>query len=287
MRMAILVAVPLDVLLWMLCSHAFLRVPIPDLAPVEITRIVIDNKGRKVEKVVTKKDIEKKVAKAVQEIKTPPKPRPKPVVQPKEPLKPVEKQKPTPPPPEGAHNKIITAPPTKAPEPNAPTVLPGGNANVGAPATGQHEGNATVNAPGPTSPTPTPTKQPEPPPPTPPKPVLPTPQPTPEVKPTPAQPPSPQPPAPKGPTKDAEPSNQVNPEIPDDLKSQQFKSFVRVAVDVAADGSYTVTLRTSSGNSEVDRRVLEALKRWKWKPALRNDEAVASVQRFKFEFEVQ
>ncbi len=92
-------------------------------------------------------------------------------------------------------------------------------------------------------------------------------------------------PKPKGPTKDAEPTSQPYPEIPDDLKSQSFKTFVRVSVDIDETGAFTVTLRTSSGNADVDRRVLDALKRWKWKPALKDGEPVKSTQRFKFEFE--
>jgi outer membrane biosynthesis protein TonB len=46
-------------------------------------------------------------------------------------------------------------------------------------------------------------------------------------------------------------------------------------------------LRTSSGNTDVDQRVLEALKKWTWKPALKDGTPVDSVQYFRFEFEVQ
>ncbi len=42
----------------------------------------------------------------------------------------------------------------------------------------------------------------------------------------------------------------MNPEIPDELKRQEYKSFVRVKVQIAADGAFTVVLRTSSGNQE-------------------------------------
>jgi TonB family protein len=71
------------------------------------------------------------------------------------------------------------------------------------------------------------------------------------------------------------------------LKKAEFKSFVRVIVEVAADASFEVTLRTSSGNTEVDDRILDALKQWRWKAALKNGVSVASTQRFKFEIEVQ
>ena len=79
----------------------------------------------------------------------------------------------------------------------------------------------------------------------------------------------------------------MQPSIPDSLKKGEFKSFVRVVVEIEADGSFTVSLRTSSGNTEIDQRVLDALKKWRWKPALKNGQPVASTQRFKFEFEVQ
>jgi TonB family protein len=129
------------------------------------------------------------------------------------------------------------------------------------------------------TPEPTPTPKPTP---------APTPRPTPEPTPKPTPKPTPAPtPKPSGPTREAEPSQQVQPTIPDSLKKGEFKSFVRVVVEIEAAGSFEVSLRTSSGNPEVDQRVLEALKKWKWKPALKSGQPIASTQRFKFEFEVQ
>ena len=114
---------------------------------------------------------------------------------------------------------------------------------------------------------------------------MPTPMPKPvEPKPEPAPKPEPKR---KGPTKEAEPTDEAKPEIPDDLKRGSYKSFVRVKVEVSEDGSFTPILRTSSGNDELDRRVLDALKRWKWKPALKDGVPVKSTQLFKFEFEVE
>ncbi|WP_309707223.1 TonB family protein [Armatimonas sp.] len=149
-----------------------------------------------------------------------------------------------------------------------------------APAQSQAAPSAPAATPKPT-PEPTPTPRPTP---------KPTPEPTPTPRPTPAPTPKPTPaptPKPSGPTREAEPGRQVQPTIPDSLKKGEFKSFVRVVVEIEADGSFEVTLRTSSGNTEVDQRVLEALKKWTWKPALKSGQAVASTQRFKFEFEVQ
>jgi len=98
----------------------------------------------------------------------------------------------------------------------------------------------------------------------------------------------PEPVKPKGPTREAEPTDEVKPEIPDSLKQQGgYKSFVRVKVVVDPDGNAMPILRTSSGNPDIDARVLDALKQWKWKPALKNGVAVESTQLFKFEFEVE
>ena len=80
----------------------------------------------------------------------------------------------------------------------------------------------------------------------------------------------------------------MKPDIPDELKQQGgYKSFVRVRVIVEADGAATTVLRTSSGNADIDNRVLEALKHWKWKPALKDGVPVQSTQLFKFEFLVE
>ena len=245
------------------------------------------------EKIVTKQQIEKKIAVVKQQIQ-----QLKPVPPP-----PKKSMAPPPPPPQGAHNRVLTALPT----PNAvqlpddtPPVLAGGNAALGVAINQQNQGNAVVNPPTPVpAPTPAPVEAPKPPPPAPapveaPRPSPPAPAPAPVEAPRPPPPaPTPAPvevpkppPAPKGPTKDAEAVSTIRPEIPDELKQQDFKSFVRVKVHIAADGSFTVILRTSSGNAEIDRRVLAALNKWKWKPALKDGVAIESTQLFKFEFEV-
>ncbi len=280
MRWALPISLGVNALLWWagagMAQHANYHEP----PPVEITRVIID-KGHITPKVVTKKQIEKKVAQVHKESQ-----KPKPTPEPPRPH-------PTPPrpshvPPPGAHNRVIAALPSKtAPTPDESTVQPGGNAPVGTPTEAQNPGNAVTNPPTP-APTP-PVEKPAPAPPVekpaPPTPPVEKPAPTPPVE-KPAPPPPPAPEKKKGPTKDAEPANTVKPEIPDDLKKDNFKSFVRVKVEIEADGSFTPILRTSSGNAEIDRRVLDALKQWKWKPALQNGEPVKSTQLFKFEFEV-
>ena len=85
-------------------------------------------------------------------------------------------------------------------------------------------------------------------------------------------------------TRDAEPIEVVNPQISDDLRDSNFKTFVQIRVEVGADESFHVSLLSSSGNSDIDGHVLNALTRWHWRPALKNNVPVSSVQVFRYDF---
>jgi TonB family protein len=98
--------------------------------------------------------------------------------------------------------------------------------------------------------------------------------------------PVPEIPATPGPTRDAEPSSLSMPAIPDSLKGAPYRSFVRVRVAVSAEGESEITLSDSSGNPEIDQHVIDAMRLWRWKPALRDGRPVASVHHFKFDFAV-
>ena len=77
------------------------------------------------------------------------------------------------------------------------------------------------------------------------------------------------------------------PEIPDNLTSGEYKSFVRVRAEVDEKGNVvSVTLRTSSGNAEIDKRVTQALEHAKYLPALKNGVPSSDTVIFKFEFGV-
>lgn len=89
------------------------------------------------------------------------------------------------------------------------------------------------------------------------------------------------------PSVEAQLLEQIMPTIPDELKSHQYKSYVRVKVEIAANGVASASLRTSSGNQVIDERVLDALQQWKWRPAFLDGTPVRSVRHFKFEFEVK
>lgn len=279
---ACVISLLVNLTLWRAVSALAQRPVYHDLAPVEITRVILNPEQRKIRKVAPPKKIVKRVVPVHK-----PLPRPRPVVV-RRPIvrrvtpRPVRVAQRT---PQGAHHRILAALPGKSPlAPKEPTVLPGGNAPVGKPIEQQNPGNAVVNPPTPVEKTPVPPAPPPPPPP-----------PPPPAKVAQATAPAPATPAPEpakparahGPTRDAEPMGQVKPEIPDELKQGAYKSFVRVKVEIEPDGGATPILRTSSGNAEIDRRVLEALRRWRWKPALRDGEPVKSTLLFKFEFEVQ
>jgi protein TonB len=63
-----------------------------------------------------------------------------------------------------------------------------------------------------------------------------------------------------------------------------IESSVDVSVDIAADGTHINKIIRSSGSSQVDDLVLTALKQWKWDPAARDGQPIASTQNFLFKF---
>lgn len=266
---AIFGSMALNFLLWGVMAAGASRVaPIPPARTMKVSRVVIDPKTNVVKPHVVK-------------------PAPKPAVkipEQKDPPKPVVHEHQKPPPP--IRNKVITAPPSKSNSPSDSkgfTAPPDGNAKVGDPKTGQDQGAIKPNPPDPPKSDPPKT---DPPKTDPPKTDPPKTDP-PKADPPKVDPPKADPPKPKGPTKDAEPMNQVEPQIPDSMKSQDLKAFVRVKVEISEDGTFEVILRTSSGKPEVDDLILSALKRWKWKPAVKDGEPVRSTKLFKFEIEVK
>jgi protein TonB len=77
-------------------------------------------------------------------------------------------------------------------------------------------------------------------------------------------------------------THQEDARVSDELAEQATRDFVRVRFQIAADGSFSVVLRGSTGSGEVDARVLEAARRWRWKPALRDGEPVSSTETIRF-----
>ena len=188
---------------------------------------------------------------------------------------------------------VNTINPVNAPAGGAPATSPTGNDGSSAPGADNETGTTATTSPGSgdngtatnivpavplAMPTPVPTVVPTPTP-------LPTPTPRPEPTPTPLPAPA-STPRPGGPSREAEALYQCNPDIPEELKNEGFKTSVGVRFAIAADGSFTVSIYASSGNEEIDKRALAAARRWKWKPAVRNGEVVESVKKVRFRINV-
>ncbi len=85
----------------------------------------------------------------------------------------------------------------------------------------------------------------------------------------------------------AEPTYHPEPEISPELHEQCFKSSCVAKFVIKKDGQMAVTLLTSSGSQEVDDIALSTLRRWKFKAATLDGQAVDSVRKIKVEFEVE
>lgn len=267
---AIVASVLANLALWFSLSQLSVRlIAHRPPAVLEFSRVTMDEKHVIHPKIIKPKEIKKRI----EQVKPKP-PEPKKVVQPTP-----QPKKAPPPPPQGAHNRIVTAKaPTAASEDHSFVAPTGGNAPVGVPSV-QQEGSGTTNT----------TKPPPAAPPAAPPPAPPVKQEAPPAPP-PAQPapaPAPPPVKPTGPSRDAEPTYKVDPTIPDSLLSQEFKKSVRVRVHILPDGTFTVELRQTCGNPDVDKLAIDALKRWKWKPKLVDGVPTEDTQTFRFEFEVR
>ena len=276
----IAVSILANVLLWAGAAQAVRYRHAHDLRIVEMSRVVMDKQGHIKPKLVkiVKPEIKPQIKPQIQPVPAP--------VTPQTKLQPIVKA--TPPPPPGAHSHVMTAPPGAPSLPGddtPPPVLPGGNQTLGTPTAQQNPGNATENpahyvppmAPAtPLRPAFTPTRMPQP---GRPRPILP-------ALVTPVTPPAPEV---KGPTREAEVVDIEAPNI-DDLTNQDIKPFVHAKLTIAVDGSVhanSVQLLTSSGNQEVDRRLIAALKKSKWKPALKDGIAIEKTKYFRFDIVIK
>lgn len=77
------------------------------------------------------------------------------------------------------------------------------------------------------------------------------------------------------------------PKIPDDLREQAFSVVAVARFRIGADGAATVELATPTPNPRLNRLLLDALKNWKFFPAMRDGKPVASVQEIRVQFEVK
>jgi TonB family protein len=124
----------------------------------------------------------------------------------------------------------------------------------------------------------------------PPTPVQPAPTP---VTPTPAPTPTPvvTPPAPPAPVhvpvvEAASVVKEINPVIPDDFGVDQAPPPVEAVFTIKPDGTASISDIQSSGNPQLDGLVLDAVKRWTFKPATKDGVPMESYLRLKVEFDL-
>ena len=84
---------------------------------------------------------------------------------------------------------------------------------------------------------------------------------------------------------DAVPISQSAPRYPQTAMRRNIGGSVRVQATVAPDGSVErMELAGSSGNRDLDRAAMEAVRRWKFKPAMRNGQPTTSTVIVPLEF---
>ena len=87
-----------------------------------------------------------------------------------------------------------------------------------------------------------------------------------------------------GPTQPAQPDNLALPIFPDDYARRQVNAGVRVKVQIGVQGGAgVVTLAKSCGDKDLDAAVLDAIGAWRWSPALKKGEPIASTQEFTYD----
>jgi TonB family protein len=64
--------------------------------------------------------------------------------------------------------------------------------------------------------------------------------------------------------------------LSEEAKKHEFKRTLRVRVTIQADGSHDEEIVSGSGDDEVDEAVLRALRKKRWRPAVKNGEKVES-----------
>ncbi|HJT24251.1 MAG TPA: energy transducer TonB, partial [bacterium] len=76
------------------------------------------------------------------------------------------------------------------------------------------------------------------------------------------------------------------PVIPAYLRNQNLQASVVIEFFVTAQGQATPRLLDSSGNDELDAIALDTVKKWEFKPAVKNNAPLDSKSRLRIRFEV-
>jgi protein TonB len=91
--------------------------------------------------------------------------------------------------------------------------------------------------------------------------------------------------APRPADREVEPIARVQPEYPVAASRVQEEGTVLVRVEVDANGrAGDVSVARRSGSRDLDRAALDAVRQWRFRPAMRNGKAVASVAEVPVEF---
>lgn len=119
------------------------------------------------------------------------------------------------------------------------------------------------------------------PPPAPAPPPPPAPAPAPAPTPRPAPPPAPHVPL----VAQAVPLTEPRPSLPDDISLDDIHRPFGALFTVHADGTASVKMQSSTGNSRLDGLALESARRWTFRPATRDGQPVESFLRLQMDFE--
>jgi protein TonB len=84
----------------------------------------------------------------------------------------------------------------------------------------------------------------------------------------------------------AHPILQPLPSLPDDLREDAFQAVATARFSVHRDGSVDVELIKPTHNPRLNQLLLDALKKWRFFPAMKNGEAVESTQDIRVHFNV-
>ena len=76
------------------------------------------------------------------------------------------------------------------------------------------------------------------------------------------------------------------PSLPDDLREDAFQAVATARFSVHRDGSVDVELIKPTHNPRLNQLLLDALKKWRFFPAMKNGEAVESTQDIRVHFNV-
>ena len=87
--------------------------------------------------------------------------------------------------------------------------------------------------------------------------------------------------------KQAEIVSSPEPVISSELKEECLKTYCEARFSIDPKGKFAVNLVTSSGSTEVDDITVSCLRCWKFRPAMRGAEPVASTRKIRVEFVVE